>query len=136
MKMSGNQKVKVYRNTSNKIFGEHMQHTSIKIMCNWEISRFSRAKQWHCSRAKQRQRNVQKGVGHLPIFFSFFCRFFFFFFFFYFFFFFFCCFFFFFFLLIRSIDFVAVLIAVAVYHRTILFFVYKYINESFAFSSG
>ena len=43
---------------------------------------------------------------------------------------------FFFFLLIRSIDFAAVLIAVAVYHRTILFFVYKYINESFAFSPG
>ena len=82
-------------------------------MCNWEISRFSRAKQWHCSRAKQRQRNVPKGVRHLQIFFSFF-----------------------FFLLIRSIDFAAVLIAVAVYHRTILFFVYKYINESFAFSPG
>ena len=83
-------------------------------MCNWEISRFSRAKQWHCSRAKQRQRNVQKGVRHLQIFF----------------------FFFFFFWLIRSIDVVAVLIAVAVYHRTILFFVYKYVNESFAFSPG
>ena len=85
-------------------------------MCNWEISRFSRAKQWHCSRAKQRQRNVQKGVRHLQILFCFVL--------------------FFFFWLIRSIDFVAVLTAVAVYHRTILFFVYKYINESFAFSSG
>ena len=118
MKMSDSQKIKVYRNTSNKIFGEHMQHTSIKIMCNWEISRFSRSKQWHCSRAKQRQRNVQKGVGHLQIFFFFSLSVFFFF------------------LQIRSVDFVAVLIAVAVYHRTILFFVYKYINESFAFSSG
>ena len=28
-------------------------------MCHWEVSCFSRAK-WHCSHAKQQQRNVQK----------------------------------------------------------------------------
>ena len=39
------------------------------------------------------------------------------------------------FLLFRFIEFFVVLIAVAVYHNTI-FFIYKYINESFAFSPG
>ena len=33
------------------------------------VSRFSRAK-WHCSRAKQRQRNVQKSMLHVHIFFA------------------------------------------------------------------
>ena len=32
-----------------------------------KVSRFSRAK-WHCSRAKQRQRNVQKSVMNVRIF--------------------------------------------------------------------
>ena len=41
------------------------------------------------------------------------------------------------FLLIRSIDLVAFLMAVAVKHYTISLFVYKYlVNESFAFSRG
>ena len=39
------------------------------------------------------------------------------------------------FLLFRFIEFFVVLIAVAVYHNTI-FFIHKYINESFAFSPG
>ena len=96
-------KIKVYRNTSNKIFGEHMQHSSIKIMCNWKILRFSSCKTVACSHAKQRQINVQKSVGHLQICF-FFCS----------------CFFSLW--IIRLTDLVAVLIAVAAYHCTILFF--------------
>ena len=36
-------------------------------MRNEEVSRFSRAKRHQCSRAKQRQRNVQKSVLHVQI---------------------------------------------------------------------
>ena len=66
-------------------------------MCNQEVSRFSREK-GHCSHAKQRQRNVQKSVLHMQI-----------------------CF-----LLVRGFYwFVAVIIAVAVYYYTVLFFCFK-----------
>ena len=55
-------KLKANRNISNKIFGEHER----QIMDNQEVSRFSRA--------KQRQRNVQKSVLHVQMFFFFFAN--------------------------------------------------------------
>ena len=103
--MSGSKKkIKVYRNTSNKIFGEHMQHSSIKIMCNQKILRFSRAKQWHVVMQDNGKEMYKKVLGTckfvllllLLLFFSLW--------------------------LIRLTDLVVVLIAVAAYHCTILFF--------------
>ena len=64
---------------------EDLQRVIGKTSVYAKVSRFSLAK-WHCRRAKQQQRNVQKSVMQVHIFF----------------------------LLIRSIDLIAVVIAVAV----------------------
>ena len=56
--MSGSEN-KANRSTSNKIFGDHIRQFFEKMMCNKEVSPFSRA--------KQPQRNVQKSVLHVQI---------------------------------------------------------------------
>ena len=56
--MSGSEN-KANRSTSNKIFGDHIRQFLKKMMCNKEVSRFSRA--------KQPQRNVQNSVLHVQI---------------------------------------------------------------------
>ena len=60
--MSGSEN-KGNRSTNNKIFGDNIRQFFEKMMCNKEVSRFSRA--------KQPQRNVQKSVLHVQIFFFF-----------------------------------------------------------------
>ena len=68
VKMSGSEKIEVNMNTENKIFGKHYDNSSIKIICNWEVWRFSRTKR-HCSRAKQLQRKTKKGAARANLFF-------------------------------------------------------------------
>ena len=58
--MSGSEKKKATKDTSNKNCGEHIRHFLYK-MCNWDVSR--------CHVAKQRQKNVQESVLHLQSFF-------------------------------------------------------------------
>ena len=58
--MSGSEKKKANKDTSNNNFSEHIRHFLYK-MCNWDVS--------CCRRAKQRQINIQKSVLHLQSFF-------------------------------------------------------------------
>ena len=61
-KVSDSEKIKENMNTGDKILGKHIRQFLHKIMCNWEVWRFSRIKR-HCSRAKQRQRKTKMRVA-------------------------------------------------------------------------
>ena len=68
VKMSGSEKVIAIMNTGNKIFGNTYDNSSIKIMCNQYVLRFSRTIR-HCSREKQRQRKTKNRAARANLFF-------------------------------------------------------------------
>ena len=66
VKMSGSEKIVAIVNTGNKIFGNTYDNSSIKIMCNQYVLRFSRTIR-HCIVVKNNGKERQKTVLHVQI---------------------------------------------------------------------
>ena len=64
--MSGSEKIVAIVNTGNKIFGNTYDDSSIKIMCNKYVLRFSRTIR-HCIIVKNNVKERQKTVLHVQI---------------------------------------------------------------------